>query len=136
MIVQRFDIDGEWDVTCLYDVRDKDDLLVVKDEIVDAGGDSPMVYDAVSVLRDEDTGFTFTNNSSRRTLMVVSRSSSAEEMYDTIQHELKHAVDHICDYFDVPHDSERAAYLQGYTAKKMYAAVAQLVCPKCNGKKC
>jgi len=33
---------------------------------------------------------------------------------NTIVHEAKHVQSHICEYYNVPEDSEEAAYLIGY----------------------
>jgi hypothetical protein len=53
-------------------------------------------------------------------------------MYDTIQHELKHVVEHISEHYNVDSRSERAAYLQGEIARQMFPAAAMCVCPHCH----
>ena len=45
--------------------------------------------------------------------------------------ELKHAVEHISEYYDVCPRGEEAAYLQGEIARNMFAAAAFVVCPMC-----
>lgn len=134
MVRQCFDIDSQWSVECLYDVRTGDELDMVRDALSGAGCDGEAVRDAVRVLKDVDTGFTFTNPTERRTVMIASHATSADELYDTIQHELKHAVEHIGGSFAVDSGSETSAYLQGYIAKRMFPAVAFLVCPRCSCK--
>ena len=65
------------------------------------------------------------------TLIFISRATSPEQMYDTIQHELKHATEHIGEFFGVEPQSEESAYLQGELARKMFAAASIAVCPVC-----
>ena len=84
------------------------------------------------VLSRKNNGFTFTDLEGQYTLMFASETTSAEEMFDTITHELKHTTEHISGYFGVDPKSEEAAYLQGEIAKKMFPVVAIAVCPKCH----
>ena len=67
--------------------------------------------------------------------MFASETTSAEEMFDTITHELKHVVEHISGYYGVDPKSETAAYLQGEIARNLFPAVAMAVCPTCHNKK-
>ena len=69
------------------------------------------------------------------TLMFASRAESPEEMYDTIDHELKHCVEHISTYYGIDPKSEEAAYLQGEISKNLFPAVSAAVCPICNNEK-
>ena len=75
--------------------------------------------------------YTFSNFDERLTLIFISRATSPEQMYDTIQHELKHATEHIGEFFGVEPQSEESAYLQGELARNMFAAASIAVCPVC-----
>ena len=129
MILQGFHIGKKkWYVMVYYDVLTRGDLLEVKGAILSAGADEATADMAVDNLAYEDTGFTFSNLDRRLTVMLMSRASSAEQMYDTIQHELKHATEHISEFYGVDSKSEEAAYLQGEIARQMFPAAAMVVC--------
>lgn len=129
MIVQGFHIgDNDWWIMCYYDVCTTRNLLEV-DEVLHASGvDKETRRKAVENLAKVNTGFTFTSFSSKSTAIFLSRASSPEQMYDSIQHELKHAVEHISEFYDVDSKSEEAAYLQGEIARQMFPAAAMVVC--------
>lgn len=89
---------------------------------------------ACMVLSRKNNGYTFTDLEGQYTLMFASETTSTEEMFDTITHELKHITEHISGYFGVDPKSEEAAYLQGEIAKRMFPAVVLAVCPKCHNE--
>jgi hypothetical protein len=89
---QNIDINGYWKVIILYNVY----------------------------LGELDTGFTYTDYSKRRSIVAISTSSSSEQFFNTLIHELKHLQSHICKYYNVKEDSEDAAYLIGYIAQNIY----------------
>ena len=131
MIKQVFDVGNDaWNVTCFYDPVTKEDFIEVSDEIMTLGSEDPM-DDLMHLFDTMDNGYTISNTDERRSIVVIGHSSSAEQMYDTIQHELKHLVEHISEYYDVDSKSERAAYLQGEIARNMFVASAMCVCPRC-----
>lgn len=133
MIQQGFHIgDNDWYLMCYYDIKSKHDLSEVKIALLASECDEDCANEAVSVLSNVNTGYTFTNLKEHLTLILVSHTTSAEQMYDSIQHELKHAVEHISEYYDVCPRGEEAAYLQGEIARNMFAAAAFVVCPMCS----
>ena len=67
---------------------------------------------------------TFTNYADHLSLAFIGRATSAEEMYDTIQHELKHLTEHIGGYYGLDPLGETSAYLQGEIGRSMYPAAA------------
>lgn len=95
VVRQDVDIDGYWRVTFLYNVW----------------------------LGKRDTGFTHTDFNKRRSIVSISLSSSKEQFFNTLVHEIKHLQSHICKYYNVEEDSESAAYLSGYIAQKIYKSV-------------
>lgn len=92
MTLQKIDISGYWNVVILYNVD----------------------------LGKRDSGFTHTDFQKKRSIVGISFSSSREQMFNTLVHELKHVQSHICSYYNIAEDSEPAAYLIGYLAQKTY----------------
>lgn len=50
----------------------------------------------------------------RMSLIFIGNTSSDEQFWDTVSHELFHAQQAILDYYDVPNDGESAAWTMGY----------------------
>lgn len=135
MIRQGFSVgDKRWYVMGYYDVKTEKDFEEVRIALLSSGCDKGLVEDAVENLRLKDSGFTFTNKKEKNSIIFVSESTSPEQAYDTIQHELKHVVEHISEAYGVDPSGEESAYLQGEIARNMFKATAFLYCPYCNGK--
>lgn len=131
MIRQGFSIgDRDWWVMVYYDIKPKD-LEAVADDLTASGADAETTAEFVSVMANENCGFTFTNTAAHATVICIGHASSYEEMFTTITHEIKHATEHIGSYYGVDPYSEESAYLQGEISKNMYKAVAMCICPKC-----
>lgn len=118
---------------CFYDVQRDTDLDEIELSLLEADCPAETIDEAKNVLTMADTGFTFTSFPHKRTIIVIGHATSAEQMYDTIQHELKHVTEHISEYYYVDPRGEPAAYLQGEIARNMFPAAASLICPHCNG---
>ena len=99
MIRQDIDIAGYWKVIVVYNV----------------------------FLGKEDTGFTYTDSSKKKSIIGISRTTSQEQFLNTIVHEAKHVQSHICDYYNVPEDGEDAAYLIGYIVQKMHRVFKNMI---------
>ena len=132
MIKQGFNIgDRDWYVMAYYDIQTIGDLREVEEALTAARCRRQAIEAAIEVMTEPNTGYTFSNFDERLTLIFISRATSPEQMYDTIQHELKHATEHIGEFFGVEPQSEESAYLQGELARKMFAAASIAVCPVC-----
>ena len=132
MIQQGFSVgDRDWYVMAAYDIKTRRDLEEVRKTLAAAGCEKYKVDEAISILQMWNTGFTFSNLKDHFTVVCVSKATSAEQMYDTMQHELKHVVEHISEYYGVDPASEESAYLQGEIGRQMFPVAAMLVCPKC-----
>lgn len=92
MIRQDIDVNGYWKVIVAYNVW----------------------------LGKRDTGFTHTDFNKKRSIVGISLTTSKEQFFNTLVHEIKHVQSHICMYYNVKENSEAAAYLTGYLAQHMY----------------
>lgn len=123
--------DRDWWVMASLNIKEKD-IGEVYNALMACGCPDDEARHACMVLSRKNNGYTFTDMEGGYTLMFASETTSEEEMFDTIIHELKHAVEHISGYFHVDPKSETAAYLQGEIARNLFPAVAMAVCPKCH----
>lgn len=89
----------------------------------DLGCPDDVLHRAASRIEDyENSGFTFTNQEEHKSIIVINRPDSAEEFIDTYNHEKNHVEMHICKEFGIDPYSEKAAYLSGQLAKKLFKA--------------
>lgn len=99
MIRQDIDVEGYWKITVVYNAP----------------------------LGSKNVGFTHTNSKKRTSIVGIAATSTQEELLNTIVHEAKHVQSHICEYYDVPEDSEQAAYLIGYIVQKMHRVFRNII---------
>lgn len=81
-----------------------------------------------------DTGFCYTNNNKRTTVIVLSKTSSADEFLDSLTHEICHACVHIAKVNNVPLHGEELAYMIGDLCREVYPDVKELLCDECRCK--
>lgn len=61
-----------------------------------------------------NTGMTYTDTENKISLVCIGTADSKEQLVNTVIHEAKHVQSHICDYYNIKEDSEKAAYLIGH----------------------
>lgn len=67
-----------------------------------------------------DTGLTYTNESVRGSVVVISEASSSGEFWNTLDHEKGHVAKHIAEALGLECSGEEVQYLSGDIAKAMY----------------
>lgn len=124
--------DNDWWVMAFFDIKTGSELNEAYRTLLAAGCENDEAQRACMVLSGWNGGYTFTDFDAHATFMFVGKATSAEQMYDSVQHEVKHVVEHISEYYGVEPKSEESAYLQGELSRKMFPAVAIVVCPVCH----
>lgn len=81
-----------------------------------------------------DTGLCYSNNIQRRTILVVAKTSSPDEFFNSLTHEASHACIHISNALGVDLMSEEYAYMVGELCREMYPKVKHLLCDCCRKK--
>ena len=93
------------------------DKVSILDSLKRMGGSKKVIESACANLQEDfNSGFTYSSNKYRKSLMVVNRSSSMEEFINTYNHEKNHVEMHICEELGIDPYSEEAAYLSGNIA--------------------
>ena len=115
------------------DVSDADLIL---GELLSVGVDMDTMRFAFRNLRggQKNTGLTYTSLWYRTTILVVSQSTSAEEFFNSLVHEISHAKTHICEYLGIDLTSEEASYFSGGLARDLFPHVKHLLCESCRNK--
>jgi len=133
MIEQGFSIGNrDWWVMVYYDVRTPEDLRKVEGALMASGYSHEKIELAVENIGGWNGGYTLTNFANRTSIMIIGKTTSAAEMFDSIVHEMKHLAEHIGEYYGIDSREELSAYLQGEVGRKMWPAAAMVLCPKCN----
>ena len=128
MIKSVIDVDGYWSVVLFVDV-DYDKYYIIESALTDILAPISVIdniYDKISYKFN--SGVTFSNPEFRTSVVCINKTTSREELINTISHEADHVQDTICKYYNVTLDSEDAAYLIGYLVGKMYYHSRRLFC--------
>lgn len=132
MIKQGFHIGNRnWWVMVYYDIRSEADLNEVFEVLMASGCSDDMAQKACINLSRYNTGYTFTNFDEHSSILLISKATSSDQMFDTIVHEMKHLSEHIGEYYGVNPNTELSAYLQGEVGRQMWPAAAYVLCPRC-----
>lgn len=128
MIKSVINVAGYWSIVLFVNV-DYDKFDVIESALTDILAPISVIdeiYDKISYKLN--SGVTFTNSKYRTSVVCINETTTREELINTISHEADHIQDDICKYYDVPLDSEQAAYLIGYLIGKMYYVSRSLFC--------
>ena len=133
MIEQGFSIgQRDWWVMVYYDVRTPSDMQKVEGALVASGCPYDNVMEAMTNLDGWNRGYTFTDFDQRVSILIIGKADSAEQMFDSNVHEMKHLAEHVGEYYGVDSREELSAYLQGEVGRKMWPAAAMVLCPHCH----
>ena len=122
-------LDGwEWMILVYYNAARADAPEILKAlERIGCSGDS--LRRAKRNLRGRmiDTGLTYTNESLRATVMVISESSSIYEFWSTLDYEKGHASKHIAQALGLDCNGEAVQYLSGDLTREMYPVAKRFI---------
>lgn len=125
-----------WEVVVYYesDYRDASYILWELDE---TGVDNDTYWKAARNLEAglTDTGLTYSNMNEKKSVIVLSKTSSKAEFANTWFHELIHCANHIALANGLDPMGEPIAYVGGELAREMQPIAARLMCPTCEKRK-
>lgn len=114
MKTDYFSVRGKWGVIICHDLHRLDEYEM-RQSMIAFGMRGGRLDNAVDILLfHEDTGMCVSRDDVRMSLIFIGNTSSEEQFWDTVSHELFHAQQAILDYYDVPNDGESAAWTMGY----------------------
>ena len=123
MIAQYIELGNRgWSILVYYNA-DYHDAFELEDSLKQIEASQKEINKALDVLNDYNTGFTFSNEEKKMSIVCISKAENEQQFLDTAIHEIKHVQSHICEYYDIDEDSEEAAYLIGYIARRMYRVI-------------
>ena len=113
MKTSYLDLDGHWAVVVAHDYdvdREYDDLA----NMIESFGVSPkQTRRSLEILAAPNTGMTVTFPEVRMSLVMISRATSKDQLFNTIAHEMYHTTCGIIRYYGREMCSEDAAYTMG-----------------------
>lgn len=119
MIRQELDIKKyDWHLTVLY--KANQDLSAVADELWALHCPAKQAFQAIGVASKLNSGFCYTNDYLKATLICVADADSDEEFINTIVHEVTHLKAHVFSYYNFSEKGEEAAYFMGDTVEELY----------------
>ena len=128
MIKSNVDVAGYWSIVLFVDI-DYDNFDIIESTLTDILAPISVIDEIYNKISYKyNSGVTFTNSDYRTSIVCINKTTSREELINTISHEGDHVQAAICDYYNVPLDSEQAAYLIGYLVGKMYYHSRRLFC--------
>ena len=129
MIQQQFYIKKySWEVVVLYDVG-PNDVEHIKELLSKICDDYGTIQDGVKYIRkgDYNSGFIYTNYDRKSSVIVIGRTTSKQEFFNTIVHEANHLQSHIATKYNIDEKGEEVSYLIGDIVQKMYKVFKHLI---------
>lgn len=120
---------GRWVVDFLF-VTKRYDIDGVLACLLDAYAPQSVLDDAEDLMLSckYNCGFTYTNQSRKRAVVLIGPTTSGGEFQDTFVHEIRHLADAIAKSLGVPLDSEQPAYISGDMARALTEVICELGC--------
>lgn len=121
-----------WEVVVFYESDYRDASYILK-ELDETGVDDDTYWKAARNLDAglTDTGLTYSNMDEKKSVIVLSKTSSKAEFANTWFHELIHCANHIALANNLDPMGEPIAYVGGELARAMQPIAARLMCPNC-----
>jgi len=128
MIKSIINVNSYWKVILFVNV-DYDRFDIIESALTDILAPSKSIDNIYNKIAYKfDSGVTFTNSNFRTSIVCINKTTSREELINTISHEADHVQADICEYYNIKLDSEDAAYLIGYLVSNMYYHSRRLFC--------
>lgn len=124
MNTKYIDVDNAWGVIVCYDMKPLDEYEM-RQSMMAFGMRGESIETAIDTLYRKNTGMCISRSDIRMSLIFVGNATDEEQWWDTLIHELYHAQDAICYYYNVRKDSEDAAWLMGYLMRQAVKIIGE-----------
>lgn len=106
-------------------------------ELAFAGADEEQMWKSYYSLSSGnlDEGICFSGADTRTSVLVVAKTSSAAEFYNSTTHEFCHLAAQIAQIVGVDPAGEEVAYMVGEMARDFYPSIKHLLCECCRKNK-
>lgn len=125
----------DWSVTVFFAINEywTDEIM---EELWYLGIDAQKAKKAYENLSSGElnTGLCYSNYQKRKSVVVISKTTTADELFNSTLHEFKHLSSHIAKACDLEETGEEIAYATGELAHDMWKYVKHLFCDNCRCK--
>ena len=133
MIIQNVYLsDYNWNIKVYYAVSSyyTEEIL---EELLKYNPTIDEYYGVMSVVSDfkYNTGFTFTDYTQKRSLVIIGLTTSPSEFQNTFDHEKGHLATHIAQYYNIDPYGEDFQYLTGDIGKQLFPVAKKFLCKHC-----
>lgn len=126
----------DWVIKAYFSVSDywTDEIMA---ELAFAGANEEQMWKSYYSLTSGnlDEGICFSGADTRTSILVVAKTSSAAEFYNSTTHEFCHLAAQIARIIGVDPAGEEVAYMVGEMARDFYPSVKHLLCECCRKNK-
>lgn len=128
---QILDWDIEW-----YFFTTKENIDDILSSLVSMNAQDSLLskIERTNLLDKQNYGFTFSNMSRRKSIVVIGQTTSGQEFLNTFIHELRHLTDHIASTLHLDLSGEEVAYLAGDVAMTVGDIICKYSCDSCKNK--
>lgn len=110
----------DWCIEC-YITTDDSQFSEIMNRLKQLGCSSKLLDKAYNILDNQfNSGFAYSNTNIHKSIMIINKSTSMEELVNTYNHEKNHIEMHICKELGIDPYSEEAADLSGYLAQMLF----------------
>ena len=75
-----------------------------------------------------NTGLCYSNYKKRKSVVVISKATTTDELFNSLMHEFKHLSSHIAKACNLDDNGEEIAYITGELAHDMWKYIKHLFC--------
>ena len=125
MKTKYIDVEGYWGVVLCYGLQRLDEYEMRKSMMAFGLRGERLDKPIDILLFHKNTGMCISRDDVRMSLIYIGNATSEEQWWDTVSHELFHAQQAILEYYDVPNDTEDAAWTMGYLMRETVKLVGE-----------
>lgn len=134
MIARKTEI-LDWDIEWYFFTTKKDEDLILS-SLYEVNAQENLISNIknTNLLDMKNSGFTFSNMTRRKSVIVIGNTTNGRQFLNTFIHELRHTTDHIASTLNIDLSGEGVAYLAGDIAMDVSDIVCKYSCDTCKNK--
>lgn len=134
MIARKTEI-LDWNIEWYFFTTKKDEDLILS-SLYEVNAQENLISNIknTNLLDVKNSGFTFSNMTRRKSVIVIGNTTNGRQFLNTFIHELRHVTDHIASTLNIDLSGEGVAYLAGDIAMDVSDIVCKYSCDTCKNK--
>lgn len=126
----------DWTVHAFFSVSTYwvDEIMELLWEIGCDGDTAKKAYENLSESK-LNSGLCYSNYRNKESVLVIAKTSSADEFFNSFLHEVCHLQAHVCDVYYLSPTGEDIAYFTGDLSMRLFPKIKHLLCDCCRKKK-